>query len=164
MIRILPHSPTMGENYIQNPDAEDPLSNHWGSYFGCPRVRSTAEKHGGTASMEYTTNSATNPQGAIVYHARAQATGTFRGTAWVKGTPGQNVDIRLRLNPTSAEVAGAVLTLTGGWDFLQTVPYSITGKAQAPCAPALEVLFSTPNASGRVMYIDDVTVVQTAIT
>jgi hypothetical protein len=159
MIRVMPHNPTMGENYLLNADAEDPLTNTWGAYFGCPRVQTAEDKHGGTYSMKYTTNSAVNPQGAIQYHFRLQAFGTFQGSAWVKGPVGVKVAAKLRLHPTASEVAYAEYTLTGDWQFIQSLPFSLTGKAFQPSMPAMEAVLTTAGV-GQVLYVDDASVVQ----
>lgn len=161
MIRVLPHSPTMGENYLINAGAEDPLATVWGSYFGCPRTQVTEDKHSGANSVRCDTNSATNRQGVIVYQMRAQNTGTFQTGAWVKGPAGVAIRAMVRLSPGAGEVGQKDTTLTGAWQFVQSLTVSLTNRVTGPHMPSAEIYLAVP-ASGVTFYVDDVEVRQTS--
>jgi hypothetical protein len=160
MIRVLPHYPTMGENYAVNANAEDRLDAHWGAYFGCPHVMTTEDRHGGVQCCKYTTDSPTNGQGAVVWQQRAIRAGRFKVSAWIKAPAGFPVNVGIRAMPTGHEAGSVVVNGTGSWQYVESLVADYTNWVNGPTMPSTNFYFKPAPAIGSVLYVDDVTITQ----
>lgn len=165
MIRYLPQMPTLGENQLVDPGAEQNTGSvnaqWWGQYFACSRTRENTDKHSGAWSMKYVRGyDATNAsgQGAIcgVWTRGTGWRGKYKVSGWFKVAVGVQAQLAVRLYKTNgvyfANGTYLLIPATGAWAYCETAPYVLT----EPSIVTMQAIILGNQASGLELWIDDI--------
>ena len=167
---MMPHLPTLSENYARNPGAEQapfayPDWDRYGTGSVYPVV-DVVNPHGGTKCVKVTTTNNVNLQGVLTNQYRIIGRGTYRVGAWLKGPVG----VVLRVGIRAIRGNGALMyehyrvdyTMTGSWMLCNSSPWNIAANLNLwPLCVNFQVHTNTPlPATGTVFYVDDVRVEQ----
>jgi len=168
MIRTVSHMYAIGENMHMEPGVESGALRRpwWDQYWSCPYVVDSTDKHSGTYSAKYTRSydaAMGRRQGAICQTQKWVFGGTYRCSAWVKATAGEQFIIECREvnshGPVQTEGGGAVtFTADGTWQYQETTvfPLVVTNRPLALGVIVINAPLDRP--PGIVIQLDDLRV------
>lgn len=109
--------PAVRTNLALNPSVETNTSNTVSAGGGTTTwTRDLTQFYVGTASLKVVTDGTAVNQGIQFFTANGLGPGQYIGSAYVKGTAGQQVYAQMRTSSPFVDTVSANFTLTGGWD------------------------------------------------